>query len=319
MKQLLETLRKLDGKKFIKESVDPADIKDLLAQYENGDIEYSDFQKGMEKLEYTDYSMRQGENGFPDRRDDMAWDREKADWDALDQYDRYDDDYEDEDNYQDEDEYQEESVENNTEDDEEPQDDDVQSLKDTIEQFENGDIEYNDLLDFIHNFGSDDTEFQDDDYQDDETTSNFEESLSKPKCNSCPNLNESQCMQECGGDAPTMAPSLQKQDDQVSMSVNMSGSGSGGIKDILNILRNIENGGEHGEHDGAMMIIDDEPEFEDFANAPDEKYSSLKDIIRSGDDLHKSKHSYSDKPYHGDNPMAVKEKLESLYNFVKSR
>lgn len=230
--------------KSLNEGVDPHDIEDLAKKFSSGEIDYDEFKSSLESLEYTDHSMRQGEMGHPDMRDDMAWDKERKEWDDFDSYHS----------------------------DEEP-----------------------------------------DDYEE------YEES----NRNNSPSLNEGYVTNECGGDMPP-SPQLQKQDDQVSMTVNMSGSGSGGIKDILDILRNIESGSnDHhmgdDDDDGEIMIIDDEPEMEEYANTPEEKYSTLRSIIRSGDDMHKSKQSYSDKPYHGDNPMAVKEKLESLYKFVKSR
>jgi hypothetical protein len=132
------------------------------------------------------------------------------------------------------------------------------------------------------------------------------------------------CIGECGEMGGMGMSSMPKQSDQVSMTVNMSGSGSGGIKDILNILRDIEDGSDHSARGmdslDTMIISSDEPsEMEGFANAPDEKYSSIKDIMKSGNDMHRPKDSYSDAPYRGDNPMALKSKLESLYRFVKDR
>lgn len=142
------------------------------------------------------------------------------------------------------------------------------------------------------------------------------------KCTDCKPITEN-CIKECGNDMSIGMPPVSKQDDQVSMTINMSGSGSGGIKDILNILRNIEDGGSTGSPDAGReidkMIIASDDMGEDYANSPDEQYSMLKDIIKSGNDLHRSKDSYSDAPYRGDNPMALKAKMESLYNFVKSR
>ena len=44
-------------------------------------------------------------------------------------------------------------------------------------------------------------------------------------------------MEECGG---MMPPSMPKQSDSVTMNVSMNGSGEGGIRDLMNILRNLE-------------------------------------------------------------------------------
>jgi hypothetical protein len=59
-----------------------------------------------------------------------------------------------------------------------------------------------------------------------------------------------------------------------------------------------------------------------YTNTPNEKIGGLDTAIPSGNDMHRSKKSYSDKPYRGDNPMAVKEEAlwksyESLINSVK--
>ena len=75
------------------------------------------------------------------------------------------------------------------------------------------------------------------------------------------------------------------------------------------------------------MINMDPPEKEaadgNFSKATTKPDVSVKDVSASvpdGDDLHKSKKSFSDKPYRGDNPMAVediKKYLESRYKEIK--
>ena len=61
--------------------------------------------------------------------------------------------------------------------------------------------------------------------------------------------------------------------------------------------------------------VDEERDIE-YVNTPREKTAGLAAAIPSGDDMHRAKKSYSDKPYRGDNPMAVKE--ESLWKAYKS-
>jgi len=55
---------------------------------------------------------------------------------------------------------------------------------------------------------------------------------------------------------------------------------------------------------------------EDYANAPDEQYGDVSDVIRGGTDLNKSKKSHAPVAG-GDNPMAlaskIKEELSTLY------
>jgi hypothetical protein len=138
-------------------------------------------------------------------------------------------------------------------------------------------------------------------------------------------------MDECGMGSMSM-PSMSKQQDNVSMNVSMNGSGSGGIKDLMNILRNLEQGSDSHDHDlgiggddspkSGMMIMKKEPVLGDeFANSPNVQMGQDNFPIDHGDDLHKPKNSYSDKPYRGDNPMALEgltEKLSALYEDIKS-
>lgn len=160
---------------------------------------------------------------------------------------------------------------------------------------------------------------------------------------------EEQELEECGGEMTSIPMHSSEQQDTVSMTINMSGSGKGGIHDILDVIRNIEKGKDGGlsafdKHDSlpvgdkelnkdATMIIGtssdmdrdsdhdmdmDSRHEESFVNEPGVKYAALKHIMPSGDDMHKSKDMYS-RAQPGDNPMAIKEKLESLYKFVKSK
>ena len=65
-------------------------------------------------------------------------------------------------------------------------------------------------------------------------------------------------------------------------------------------------------------VNDEEDTKEQYANSPDEKISPYQDP--AGNDLHKRKASYSDKPFRGDNPMAVenlKSDLANLYKQIK--
>jgi len=68
-------------------------------------------------------------------------------------------------------------------------------------------------------------------------------------------------VEECGeGPLPMIAHAQQSQQDNVSMNVTMSGQGSGGIKDLMSILRNIENGSS--EKEPAMIIGKDSSEHD---------------------------------------------------------
>lgn len=117
----------------------------------------------------------------------------------------------------------------------------------------------------------------------------------------------------CG--TPMNMPAAQEPPKQpVTMTVNMNASGSDQIKELLKLISGAE------EQPTEMPVkIAMNPE-EELANSPDEKYADIADIIASGDDLHKAKKSYSDKPFRGDNPMAVesiKQELAARYREIK--
>ena len=154
-------------------------------------------------------------------------------------------------------------------------------------------------------------------------------------------------VEECG--MPGMPMGAPKQPDNVSMNVSMNGSGAGGIRDLMSILRNIEQGEE-----GPGSEIDIEPERfgdrdmdiivqkhsgmdkgveidDDFANQPDEMYGNMDSVTGTGNDIH-SKGKEAPKVNGGGNPMPVesgttyklpsgdlKIRLESLYQEIKSR
>lgn len=134
---------------------------------------------------------------------------------------------------------------------------------------------------------------------------------------------------ECGMDQMGMSSPMSKQQDNVSMNINMTGSGSGGIRDLMNILRDIENGDDDHNHDDGIdlkpsptLIPDKMPMIGDeYNNSPDPITMGTDAVTFSGNDLHKAKDSFSDKPYRGDNPMAVegiKNKLATMYERYKS-
>jgi len=141
-----------------------------------------------------------------------------------------------------------------------------------------------------------------------------------------------QDMDECGM-GPMSMPSMNKQQDNVSMNVSMNGAGSGGIRDLMNILRNLDDVGDSHDHDHddgldmklaqPSILMKKEPVLGDeYANSPDVQIGQGNFPIDQGNDLHRSKNSYSDKPYRGDNPMALEglqSRLASMYNTIKSR
>lgn len=120
----------------------------------------------------------------------------------------------------------------------------------------------------------------------------------------------------CMAPMSTMSSMAAKQQDNVNMSVNMSGQGAGGIRDLMSILKNIEQSGEP-EHD---MVVG----LEQMANAPNEQTAGMAAMTPTGDDLH-SKGSEAPKVNGGGNPMqrsvseGLLDQLNSLYKEVKLR
>lgn len=125
------------------------------------------------------------------------------------------------------------------------------------------------------------------------------------------------------------------QADSVNMNVSINAAGAGGIKDLMNILKNIEDNGEHDHTDMPApfdqmgepeVTIKQEPGFdsmmskEAFANEPDEMYGSVASVTQGGGDLNRPKQAYP-RVQPGDNAMAeaLVNKLSSLYEEIKSR
>ena len=149
---------------------------------------------------------------------------------------------------------------------------------------------------------------------------------------------------ECG-DMPGMANMpggmmgmRNDQADSVNMNVSLNAAGSGGIKDLMNILKNIDDSGSADGHDHSEMpspfgqmdepevTIKKEPGFdsmmnqETFSNEPDEMYGDMSSVTQGGGDLNRPKQAYP-RVQPGDNAMAesLVTKLSALYEEIKSR
>ena len=269
-------LAKLDTLQ-INEEVSPDDIEGLLQQLKSGEISYEEFRSQLDGFEHTDASMRQGEMGNPDARDDMAYNKPGGERDEWDQFDR-----------EEEDEYEEESV---------------SPVAESVEVAECGD---------------DMPAAQSD----------------KPTMNVTMNASNADSIRELlnvlsgfeGGDkGGSMLDSpysplsdepsdLDVEDEGIAGAVAGGAIGAAVTKSPAGAMAGADLGSK------AQDAIMGDSEVEEFINSPDEKYAPVAAVTASGDDLHRSKDSYSDKPYRGDNPMeSLKTKLESLYNDLKSR
>ena len=86
---------------------------------------------------------------------------------------------------------------------------------------------------------------------------NFEELMKKMKA-----IDEGQIAEECGA-MPIGISGPMGQQDNVTMNVSMNGSGAGGIRDLMAILKNIENS----EHDHGDVLVGEPSEQEPIMGA----------------------------------------------------
>jgi hypothetical protein len=147
---------------------------------------------------------------------------------------------------------------------------------------------------------------------------------------------------ECGMDMPSM--SSPKQQDNVTMNISMNGSGAGGIRDLMNLLRDLEDGpdedgmgGEMGviinkmagdDHDSEMPLIGmEEAEaggFDQASTTPDPQVAPASAAFPTGNDIHSHGGNERPKVNGGGNPYAMTAeslipRLANLYQEVKSR
>lgn len=141
---------------------------------------------------------------------------------------------------------------------------------------------------------------------------------------------EEETCTECGGDMPMPAhQSASKQQDSVSMNVTMSGSGQGGIRDLMNVLKNIESG-QGSEHD-AIIVGEpanadiDMPVSDGYDNEMNSTTLDIDSVTPTGNDVH-SKGLEAEKQAGGGNPWnqldvseSLVRKLSNHYNEVKDR
>ena len=143
-------------------------------------------------------------------------------------------------------------------------------------------------------------------------------------------------MEECGMPGMDSMPhgmmgmSAPKQPDSVTMNLSMNGSGAGGIRDLMDILRNLENNSGHshempGAADAMIVGVGEEQNdggFQSSTTSPDQDISDPDVMTHNGSDLNRQKQQYA-KAQDGDNAMAVSEslvtRLASLYQEVKGR
>lgn len=129
-------------------------------------------------------------------------------------------------------------------------------------------------------------------------------------------------IEECGA-MPIEVGGAPKQQDNVTMNVSMNGSGAGGIRDLMAILKNIEQGGHdepsHGDGGDVHAIFGDGYENSPEGGSEPEVYGTDA-ITQTGDDMF-SKGKEALKVNGGGNPMheTLVAKLSEMYNEIKER
>lgn len=124
---------------------------------------------------------------------------------------------------------------------------------------------------------------------------------------------------ECGMSPITKAPD---QPDNVSMNVNMTGAGPGGIRDLLDVLKNIEKPNDDTPDNSVKLFGRDNQD-----QVIDEKQGieyPLSSVLTKGNDLHGKGGPEPRKPAGGGNPYrkfdeTLVNRLSNLYTEVKSR
>jgi hypothetical protein len=133
---------------------------------------------------------------------------------------------------------------------------------------------------------------------------------------------------ECGLPGMSSMPSgmmgSPKQSDSVTMNVSMNGSGAGGIRDLMDILRNLD--GDKSSNDASADIVLGVEEdgadgnFTKASTEPDPTTYDMDAVLPTGDDMH-SKGREAPKVNGGGNALAesLMARLSAHYQSIKER
>lgn len=124
---------------------------------------------------------------------------------------------------------------------------------------------------------------------------------------------EEETCTECGDMHSMGQHTTSSQPDNVSMNVSMTGSGKGGIRDLIDVLKNIEHSQDHGDNVlvGKASGIEVPMMGDEYANEPAPETSEIDAVIPTGNDLH-SKGLEAEKQAGGGNPWRQMDVSESL-------
>ena len=139
-------------------------------------------------------------------------------------------------------------------------------------------------------------------------------------------------VEECGlpgmSNMPGGMMGTPKQADNVTMNISMNGTGAGGIRDLMGILKNIENGGhepeQHAHGDEIVVGMGEEQAtggFDSATTEPDTETQPIAAMLKKGPDIHGNMGDH--RPRQAGLPHAQMENLVShlstLYQEVKGR
>jgi len=143
-------------------------------------------------------------------------------------------------------------------------------------------------------------------------------------------------VEECGLPGMDSMPSgmmgmgAPKQADNVSMNVSLNGQGAGGVRNLMDILKNIESQhSQHGSDDTLLgapeeVIVADESVddggFGDSTTSPEQEFRGVNAVTGTGDDL-ASKGGERPKVNGGGNPLeeTLMARLTAHYQSIKER
>jgi len=132
-------------------------------------------------------------------------------------------------------------------------------------------------------------------------------------------------LEECPQDEHNTAP---KQTSSVSASLNINGQGADGIRDMMDILRDIEQHKYDDDAEDDEIIFGDEEYIEDgyensIMGGSEPEVYGIDAVTFTGNDLNSHGGNETPKPAGGGNPYSIKEtlirELTNLYKEVKLR
>ena len=127
-------------------------------------------------------------------------------------------------------------------------------------------------------------------------------------------------MEECGDMPMPGGMAAPKQQDNVTMNVSMNGSGAGGIRDLMDILRNLEDGPGQQEPEEIELAFGETVPGSDATTEPAPEVFPMGASFPTGDDL-ASKGGEEPKVNGGGNPMqeSLVSRLSEMYNEIKNK